>query len=43
MKKGLSEKVGHLRSKRTEDEMGGGMVVKGSGVMVKSGVGLLKA
>lgn len=42
MKKGLSERVSHLRFEGTEDEMGGGMVVKGSGVMVEIGVGLLK-
>ena len=35
MKKGLSEKVGHLRSERTEDEMGEGYGGKG----VRSGGG----
>ena len=42
MKKRLTERVGHLRSERTEDEMGERYGGKGSGVVVESGVGLLK-
>jgi hypothetical protein len=37
MKKGLTERVGHLRSERTEDEMGEGYGGKG----VRSGGGEL--
>ena len=43
MKKRVIERVDNLRSQRTEDEMGKGIVVKGSRMMAKNGVELLEA